>query len=63
MSSNLKKSYDELEIKVTERTSDLVKSQAALTTVLSNAPLILFSTDVYGIITLSKSCFISLLVA
>ncbi|MBP7281227.1 MAG: HAMP domain-containing protein [Leptospiraceae bacterium] len=61
MSSNLKKSYDELEIKVTERTSDLVKSQAALTTVLSNAPLILFSTDVYGIITLSEGRSLNLI--
>lgn len=54
MSLNLKKSYDELEDKVKERTADLVKSQATLTTVLSNAPLILFSADKNGIITLSE---------
>jgi class 3 adenylate cyclase/HAMP domain-containing protein len=61
MSFNLKKSYDELEDKVKERTADLVKSQATLTTVLSNAPLILFSADKNGIITLSEGQGLSLI--
>ncbi|MBK9498034.1 MAG: HAMP domain-containing protein [Leptospiraceae bacterium] len=61
MSLNLKKSYDELEEKVVERTADLVKSQATLTTVLSNAPLILFSADVNGIITLSEGQSLNLI--
>ena len=61
MSLNLKKSYDELEVKVIERTADLVKSQATLTTVLSNAPLILFSADVNGIITLSEGQSLNLI--
>ncbi len=61
MSFNLKKSYEELEEKVIERTADLVKSQATLTTVLSNAPLILFSADTNGIITLSEGQSLSLI--
>ncbi|HNE10395.1 MAG TPA: adenylate/guanylate cyclase domain-containing protein, partial [Leptospiraceae bacterium] len=61
MSLNLKKSYDELEEKVIERTADLVKSQATLTTVLSNAPLMLFSADTNAIITLSEGQSLNLI--
>ncbi len=61
MSFNLKKSYEELEEKVIERTADLVKSQATLTTVLSNSPIILFSADADGIITLSEGRSLNLI--
>lgn len=54
MSSNLKKSYDFLEDKVTQRTLELTKTQGTLTTVLETAPIILFATDKEGIVTLCE---------
>lgn len=54
MTYNLKKSYDELEDKVRERTTDLQKSQKTLLTVLSNSPLALLSIDKNGIINLAE---------
>ncbi|MDX1958608.1 MAG: adenylate/guanylate cyclase domain-containing protein [Leptospiraceae bacterium] len=54
MSSNLKKSYDSLEEKVTQRTSELTKTQGTLTSVLETTPIILFATDKEGIVTLCE---------
>jgi PAS domain S-box-containing protein len=54
MTSHLKHSYEDLEEKVIQRTSELVKSQRTLTSVLENAPLILFATDIEGVVTLSE---------
>jgi class 3 adenylate cyclase/HAMP domain-containing protein len=61
MTQSLKEFYVELEQKVEERTADLVKSQSTLLTVLSNAPLLLFSTDMEGRITLAEGKGLSLL--
>lgn len=54
MTLNLRKSYDELEVKVNQRTFELSKTQATLTSVLETAPIILFATDSTGLITLCE---------
>lgn len=61
MTASLKRFYDELELKVEERTADLEKSQSTLLTVLSNAPLLLFSTDLNGKIILAEGKGLGLL--